>query len=274
MGGTVVGTYASGSGGYFTSTYAIPSGLASADKIAIRFDAGNGFFSYNWFYNTGSSSSPSGPTPLPGYYGYPTLSIASVVPGSSVTILTNNMPVGQAFTVRMGYYGTLAAGGEIVGTTTNAGGSYSATFTIPSWLASQSMVAIRMDGPDGYYYAFNWFYNNTSSAPVPPVYPPVTPGYYGVPTISIQAVVRDSTVTIYGSNFPAGQTFNVRMGPYGTLGIGGTLVTSVDTGAGGNFSATYSIPGGLAGYPQIAIRLESANGYYYAYNWFYNNSTY
>jgi hypothetical protein len=276
VGGTIVGTYASGSGAYFTSTYAIPSGLAGLDKIAIRFDNGTGFFSYNWFYNNGSLPTPGGPTPVPGYGGYPTFDIASVAVGSSVTILTHNMPAGQAFTVRMGYYGTLGAGGQVVGTTTDAGGSYSATFTIPSWLASQSMIAIRMDGPDGYYYAYNWFYNNTAPVPGPTPYPPApTPGYYGTPTISIQSVVRDSTVTIYAWNFPVGQTFNVRMGPYGTLGVGGTYVTSVDTNStGSSFSATYNIPPSLAGSSQIAIRLETADGYFYGYNWFYNNSTY
>jgi hypothetical protein len=281
VGGTVVGTYASGSGAYFTSTYAIPSGLAGLDKIAIRFDSGTGFFSYNWFYNSGSAPTPGGPTPVPGYAGYPTFSISSVASGSSVTILTQNMPVGQAFTVRMGYYGTLGVGGQVVGTTTDAGGSYSATFSIPSWLASQSMIAIRLDGPTGYYYAYNWFYNNTTaplptpvpgSTPLPPAPPPI---YYGVPTISIQSVVRDSTVTIYAYNFPVGQTFNVLMGPYGSYGRGGTAITSVSTSTtGSNFTATYSIPASLVGSSQIAIRLETPDGYYYAYNWFYNNSTY
>jgi hypothetical protein len=61
------------------------------------------------------------------------------------------------------------------------------------------------------------------------------------------------------------------MGEYGTYGIGGIVVTTVNSGAGGSFSATYAIPAALVGRSKIAIRLESANGYYYAYNWFYNN---
>ena len=272
IGGTVVGSYATGAGGYFTSTYAIPAALVGADKIAIRFESSAGFFSYNWFYNTTSPTPyPVGPTPVPGYYGFPTFDITSVVSGSTVTVLTHNMPVGQAFTVRMGDYGTLAIGGEIVGTTPDTGGSYALNFTIPSWLASKSLVAIRMDGPTGYYFAYNWFYNNTTSVTPPS---PITPPYYGAPTITITAVVKDSKVTIYGNNFPAGQTFNVRMGPYGTLGIGGIFVTTVDSGTGGSLSATYDIPAALAGSSQIAIRLETTNGYFYAYNWFYNTSTY
>lgn len=270
-GGTVVGSYDSGSGGYFTNTYAIPASLSGADKIAIRFESTQGFYSYNWFYNDTSKV----PTPIPGYSGYPTFDISSVVTGTSVTILTHNMPAGQVFTVRMGAYGTYGINGTVVGSTQDTGGSYSATFAIPAALASLPQIAIRMDGPTG-LYAFNWFYNNTAPAPVvtPLPGPTPVPGYIGIPTISITAVVRDSSVTIYGNNFPAGQTFNVLMGAYGTYGIGGILVTSVSSGAGGNFSATYSIPSALAGLDKIAIRLETANGYYYAYNWFYNNSTY
>lgn len=53
------------------------------------------------------------------------------------------------------------------------------------------------------------------------------------------------------------------MGDYGTYGIGGIQVASVDTGSGGSFSATYDIPGALSGKAQIAIRLETSNGYYF-----------
>lgn len=274
VGGTVVGSYDSGSGAYFTNTYAIPAGLVGLDRIAIRFESAQGFFSYNWFYNDSAGS----PTAAPVYLGYPTFDISSVISGSSVTVMTHNMPAGQVFTVRMGAYGTYAVNGTVVGSTSDAGGSYSATFSIPAELSALPQIAIRMDGPSG-LYAFNWFNNagGSSSSPVPvitldPGAPAPLPSYYGIPTINISAVVRDSTVTIYGNNFPAGQTFNVLMGGYGTYGVGGIAVASVSPS--GSFSATYSIPSALAGLDKIAIRLETGNGYYYAYNWFYNNSTY
>ena len=296
VGGTVVGSYDSGTGGYFTATYAIPSALASAGTLAIRFESGYGVVCYNWFNNTGSTITttpypynPGSPYPtttnpyyypysIPGYYGVPTFDISSVAVGSSVTVLTHNFPVGQAFTVRMGDFGTLGIGGEIVGSTPNTGGTYSLTFTIPSWLAAKSKIAIRMDSPSG-YYAYNWFYNTSgSSNPVPTGSPwlpgPWGHGYMAVPTISIAAVVRDSSVTLYGNNFPTGQTLNVRMGPYGSLGLGGIVVASQASGTSGSFSATYNIPGALMGSPKIAIRVETTDGYYYGYNWFYNNSTY
>ena len=93
-----------------------------------------------------------------------------------------------------------------------------------------------------------------------------------IPTISITSVKSDETVTIQTHNFPAGQTFTVRMGKMGTAGVGGTVIGNTDSGAGGSFAVTYNIPDGLKGDRQIAIRLDSAQGYY-SYNWFYNNTT-
>jgi hypothetical protein len=87
----------------------------------------------------------------------------------------------------------------------------------------------------------------------------------------ISSVVKDQSVTISAVNFPPGQDFTVRMGDFGTLAIGGMVITTFNSGAGGSFTATYPIPAAIAGSYKIAIRLESATGYYYAYNWFYNN---
>ena len=121
-----------------------------------------------------------------------------------------------------------------------------------------------MDSASGIYYAYNWFYNDTVAAPAPP-------GYSGIPTISILSVVKDVSVTIQTNNFPASQDFTVRMGAYGTQAIGGTIVATTPSGSGGSFQVTYNIPAGLVGSSQIAIRLDSASGFYYSYNWFYNN---
>jgi LysM repeat protein len=93
-----------------------------------------------------------------------------------------------------------------------------------------------------------------------------------IPTFSISAVVKDQTVTISTKDFPANTKFDVRIGAYGTRGVNGTLVTTIDSGKGGAFSQTFTLPAGLRGADRLAIRLESASGYY-AYNWFWNNST-
>jgi hypothetical protein len=93
-----------------------------------------------------------------------------------------------------------------------------------------------------------------------------------IPTIEILSVVRNKRVTIQSEDFPAHTTFSVTMGQYGTKGIGGFEVATTESGSGGSFNATYQIPYALRGHDRIAIRLQSASGYY-SYNWFYNNST-
>lgn len=81
------------------------------------------------------------------------------------------------------------------------------------------------------------------------------------------------SVTITPYNFPPNDTFVVRMGYYGTLGVGGIEVATVTTDAAGVLSeTTYPIPAALAGQTRIAIRLESPVTGYYAYNWFWNNT--
>lgn len=63
------------------------------------------------------------------------------------------------------------------------------------------------------------------------------------------------------------------MGSMWTAGIGGTVVESFDSGAGGLFDKTVTIPTDLAGLRRIAIRMDTAHAYpYSSYNWFYNNT--
>ena len=93
-----------------------------------------------------------------------------------------------------------------------------------------------------------------------------------VPTFTIENVFVDGSVSILAQNFPPNQDFVVTMGPIGTLGINGTPVAITNSGLFGAFSAVYPIPPNLVGQRQIAIRLQSPQGYY-SYNWFWNNLT-
>ncbi len=111
-------------------------------------------------------------------------------------------------------------------------------------------------------------YTQPTGGTAPTPQPQPQPGV--IPTFSISAVVRDQTVTITGRNFPAGRSFDVRMGTYGTQALGGTYVGSTNTGN-GSFTATYNVPANLRGSTRIAIRLDGAGGYY-SYNWFWNNT--
>lgn len=208
----------------------------------------------------------------------PTFDIVSVVTDTSVTIQTSNFPAGYTFTARMGAFGTLGINGTVVGTTESGkGGSFQATYNIPAALKGAGAIAIRLESTKGGFFAFNWFINSTSgTTPVPSATPAATgipnTGYTGIPTFDISSVTADDKVTIVTHNFPTGYTFTARIGKYGTLGINGTEVGTTESGAGGSFSATYTIPAGLKGSARLSIRLESTKGGFFAYNWFDNKT--
>jgi hypothetical protein len=198
----------------------------------------------------------------------PTFTIITVEKDNLVTIQTADFPANRVFIVRMGKSGTKGIDGIEVGITfSGSGGVFTATYSIPDELKGLSRIAIRLDATSGGYYSYNWFWNNTGGTP-----PPITPSYSGIPTIKIMAVVKNETVTIKTYNYPANRTFIVRMGVIGTRGIGGFRVGTLESGAGGTFTATYEIPDGLKGQKQIAIRLDSTTGGFNSYNWFWNNT--
>lgn len=274
--GYLVGTTNSGAGGSFTTTYTIPAQLHGAYQISIRLQSSQGYYSYNWFYNNTAGSNNPG---APGYTGIPTFKIDSVTADESVTIVTSSFPPNQLFTVTMGAMGTLGINGTVVGTIeSGSGGTLTKTFNIPDAFKGAYQVSIRAQTAHANpYYAYNWFYNNTTTTPpttpTPTPAPAPTTGYTGIPTIHICTVERDESVTFRTTNFPANQTFTVRMGPMWTTGIGGTVAGTFDSGAGGSFDKTFEIPDGLAGSYRISIRMDTAHANpYYSYNWFYNNT--
>lgn len=206
------------------------------------------------------------------YSGYPTISIQSVVPDQSVTIVAKNLPAKDSFAVLMNTMGTKGVDGIKVGSfNTGDGSSQTLTYNIPADLVGQSRIAIRIQSTSGSgYYAYNWF-SNTQGGTYPPAKPPVSTGQY--PTFSIKAVVKNNSVTIVTSNLPAKDTFSVLMNMMGTQGKNGVKVATLDSGSGGAQTLTYNIPSDLHGLKQIAIRLQSTSGSgYYAYNWFYNTT--
>lgn len=199
----------------------------------------------------------------------PYIYIDSVVTDTSVTLTTYNLPPNQNFDVRMGPMGTLGIGGTYVATfNSGEGGTLAKTFNIPAAYAGRYQVAIRLESPQG-YYAFNWFYNNTTGS----TGTGGVAGYVGVPTFSIVSVNADQDVTILTSNYPANQSFTVTIGEMGTLGVGGIVVGTIESGTGGAMQKTFAIPAALHGRYQLSIRAQTAHtNPYYSYNWFYNST--
>ncbi|MDY6845818.1 MAG: hypothetical protein SVP52_01620 [Chloroflexota bacterium] len=278
--GIVVGTINSGDGGSLKFTFDIPSELQAEDAIAIRLDSTTGgYYSYNWFYNNDFGThedgtvedEPEEPTEpaddseeTTPYTGIPTFTITDVVEDENVTIVTDNFPADHNFDVLMGRIGTKGIDGIYVATVNSSeGDALTGTFDIPDSLKGEGKIAIRLQSTTDGYYAYNWFYNNDDNKPVPV--------YTGIPSISITSVEPDKSVTVETNNFPADKEFIVLMGKIGTRGVDGIEVTTIDSGDGGTFTKTFDIPSELEGLYQIAIRLQTSDGNFYAYNWFYNN---
>lgn len=273
VGGIKVDTIQTGAGGSFTATFNIPDSLKGLKQIAIRLQSPTSkYFSYNWFYNntSGTGGLPSGGLP-PGVY--PTFSIKAVSKDTNVTIVTKNLPANDTFVVTMGKMGTRGVGGVTVDTLDSGnGGTQELTFKVPDSLKGQYQIAVRLESKKSGYFAYNWFYNNTTGDGTS------QPGTGGLPagvypTFTVQAVVRDQNVTILTKNLPANDSFVVTMGLMRTRGVGGVVVTTIDSGNGGSQTLKFDVPASLKGQYQIAIRLESKKSGYFAYNWFYNNTT-
>ncbi len=207
---------------------------------------------------------------------YPYFFIEAVVVNQTVTIKGYNFPAKDKFNVTMGLMGTRGINGIPAGEySTEKVGQFTATFNIPAALHDLKQISIRLESPTSRYYAFNWFYNNTTNPedpePTPAPEVPFTPAK--PPVFFIDSVVLGKTVTITTYNFPANDDFKVTMGYMGTQGIGGYVIGTQSSGPGGSFSVTYTIPAELANQPKISIRLQSPTSGYYAYNWFHNNTT-
>jgi hypothetical protein len=215
---------------------------------------------------------PGTPRPTATPAPVPTFSIASVTADQTVTIRTANFPAGLTFDVLWGDIGTRGIGGIKAGTVSSGtGGSFLTTLNIPSQMAGKRIIAVRLESTTTRHFSYNWFYNRTAAA-VTPVPTGPAPTAAPVPTFSITGVTKDTSVTIRTANFPANTTFNVLMGPMGTRGIGGVNVGTLNSGAGGTLTATYTIPASLTGSNRIAIRLESTTSGHFSYNWFYNST--
>lgn len=271
VGGIQVGKVASGAGGSLKFTFSIPAALYDKDAIAIRLDSTTGgYYAYNWFYND-TFGSHTGGVPADGVSPSPMIMVASVKADETVMIKATDLPANETFVVRMNLFGTNGVGGVQVATiNSGADGNFVQAFSIPDTLKKTTKLDIRFESQNSTLVLFTTFTNVTGGSGGSGG---ADSGYVGIPTISITSVVTDKTVTIQTHNFPANKEFQVLMGKMWTRGVGGTLVKTISSGSGGSFAATFDIPAALKGDNRIAIRLQTANNYFYAYNWFYNNTT-
>jgi hypothetical protein len=167
VGGYVVATTYSGTGGKISVQYTIPAALYNQSQIAVRIvGQSSGYYAYNWFYNSDANVGSSAPAPAPGsgYSGIPTFSITAVARNVDVTISPKNFPPNETFRVRMNWMDTQGVAGTITQTVNSdaSGNLDDTTYAIPGFLNGSYQIAIRLESTTSGYFAYNWFYNNNA----------------------------------------------------------------------------------------------------------------
>lgn len=87
--------------------------------------------------------------------------------------------------------------------------------------------------------------------------------------INIVSVKKNDSVVVEAVNFPANQTWKVRIGPFHTFAKNNVTVDTFTSTAGGTFRFTVKLPSNVSDVSLIAIRLDSDKKHY-AYNAFNN----
>ena len=201
-------------------------------------------------------------------------SVIGVVQNSSVTIKTSNFPDNMLYAVEIGCSSCGTAAASVGNLDSDKGGTFKQVFTIPAGFSGVTNLWIRLTQTNNSDAKTQYFTNATVYGSGGKYYPVYTYKYYNIPTIHINSVVRNSTVTFTTYNFPANHTFTVLMGSMGSRGVNGYNAGTFNSGSGGTMTLTFNIPSQMYGAHQIAIRTQSTSGGYYSYNWFYNNTAY
>lgn len=268
----------------FTKTYQIPGELKSYGELKVvvvnAFNGHSGSMAFR--YQQGYPSVDP--------YGYfttsylnaattyvkatPYTSILNVVPDQEVTLQVFNFPADKDFIVTMGPLGTRGVNGFVIGTQNSGeGGSFIVTYPIPSQLYGSDAIAIRLESTSSAHFAYDYFKNIEgygSTSPSTTTNPDwgLAAGTY--PQTQIVSVAPGESVTVSGTNFTKNDAYTVRMGVFGSRGIGGVIVDTYSTDETGKFTAAFTIPDSLASATKVAIRFESVNSPYYAFDWFNN----
>jgi hypothetical protein len=293
VGGTVVGTTATDEGGSFLVTYSIPAAYRGASRLSIRMDSPQGYFAYNWFYNNttapvdgapppaAAADSPAPAAALPPQL--PSVPVpAPVQPPAAQPAPTEAAQAPEAPAPTADPAGEPAEPAPTEPAPTEPAPTEPPPAPAPTQEPAPTLIPTLPPSPTAEPTATE----APTAAPPPTAEPapseviptlPAPPAEaaqpsptVAVPGFAIVSVVHDRSVTVRAYNFPPDRLFTVRMGEMGTRGEGGIVVGFTNSGSGGSFYAVYEIPEELRGSPQIAVRMESPDGYF-AYNWFHNS---
>ena len=195
--------------------------------------------------------------------------VTDVVKDTSVTIKTNNFPDNVWFEVHMGRIKEDAFQWiRLEDLDSDAGGSFQATFDIPEEFEDSSNLLIRLIQTKKNIPYEQWFPNQTGT------WTGYVKGYpatkSSIPSLWIDSVEKDETVTITAENYPSDVTLDVLMGEMDSEEERGQKVGTLTVGEGGKKSATFDIPEDLKGLDQISLITQNEKEGYYSFNWFDN----
>jgi hypothetical protein len=196
--------------------------------------------------------------------------IVSVKADESVTIRVKGFPANLTLVARLDRSGNAGIDGIVVGEIkTGTGADFEATLKFPAELKGVSTISVRLESTTGGWYAYNWFTNKSSSVAGPTT--PSTNPQTVSPAVKLYGLDAGKA-TFRVTGFPANVNFNVRIGPFFNFWKGGSDVVTINSGKGGTFDFTVTLPTGLKAGELTTIRMDSVGGsvHYVAYNAFKN----
>jgi hypothetical protein len=200
--------------------------------------------------------------------GQPVLKIASVSPGSMLSVRVDNLPANTTFAVTMKQAGSSAAGGLVAHFESGAGGTQWYSFEIHTDVRSSASVEVRIDSGTG--YAATAVFDNTSAYTAPAATAVPTTTSFGTggavvkvsPGIRLVHVQKGGWVQVELRGMPANEEMAVTFSKAGSAGLGGEVMAHLNTGTMGTWTFLFEIPVGLSKETSLDVRVAGASTTY------------
>jgi hypothetical protein len=165
--GPVVANVSSADGEVVTGWFEILPELSHRPWIVVHIDDSFGYsasviFDNSYRFQAPSSGAPAATTAAPQVVqprGEPTIEVTHVQRGGVVVAKITQLPANTSFLVTVGKAGTQGIGGSVVArmdTSSTPWQQMFGHFEIPTTLASEKSLDLRLQGPNGYFYWVNF----------------------------------------------------------------------------------------------------------------------
>lgn len=174
---------------------------------------------------------------------------SAVVEDKTVTLTGKQLTPNSRYTVYLSNYKIDPAVQYLAGyVTTDSGGSFTKTFTIPKRLIDVALVRAVVVNSAGSSFT-NWFINTTGTANIG--------GLSSSPVkVVVDTIKKDTSITITVTNLPANAQFKVYVHT-GEKETGGILVGTVFAEKGGKVTKTFTLPSDFVGKANLNVRVEN-----------------